>query len=127
MKILKTLGLTISALIFCFSLSVISANAQPGSARYEGNNGKHKGWDKGKHKGWYKNKGWDRDSYSRRRYSSRNRISTAERRRLSHSRTRLNRSVYRANRDGVVTNAERRRIVRRTATYNRRYRRTVRN
>ena len=51
MKTLKKLGLVFTALAFCISLAVTASYAQPGKAKWQGNNGKHKGWYKGKHKG----------------------------------------------------------------------------
>lgn len=132
MKTLKKLGLIFSAIAFCMSLLVASASAQPGKAKYEGNNGKHKGWTKGKHKGWEKrDERWDRrDSrYDRRndRNYSRGRLSAEEYARLERQRTRLGRIADRYNSDGRINNREQSRIRRQYSRYNRRYRRAVRN
>jgi hypothetical protein len=119
MKLLKKLGLALSALAFCLSLSVATTYAQPGKARYEGNRGKHKGWTKGKHKGWDKNNvGWENRS---------NRVSDRERNRLDRLNDRLNRTRSRYESDGVLTDWESRRLDRRTTKYNRKANKAGRN
>lgn len=138
MKLLKKLGLVFSSIAFLMSLAVVTTYAQPGKARYEGNRGKHRGWTIGKHKGWYKNRGWDRrderwerrnSRYDRRndRAYSRGRLTSEELRRLERRRERLDRITDRYNRDGRINNREQRRLNRQYSTYNRRYRRVVRN
>lgn len=56
MYLLRKIGLAILVAAFILTLSVITSYAQPGRARWEGNNGRHLGWTMGKHKGWYKDK-----------------------------------------------------------------------
>lgn len=118
MKSLKKLGLLFSAIVFCLSVSAASAYAQPGKAKYEGNRGKHKGWTIGKHKGWEK-----RDAAADRRLSraDRNgRLSESERRRLTRRGSRLERLETRLNRDGSLSRRDRRTLNRKYTKYNRR-------
>ena len=110
MKLLKKLGLMLSAIAFCLSLSVATANAQPGKAKWTGNQGKHKGWTQGKHKGWSKGKkvGWinrDDDWWRRNRN-----LTWQERRRLSRERARLLARRARYNSDGVLSTKEQRKL-----------------
>ena len=70
----KKIVLFIVAVAFIIGMSVASANAQPGWARWEGNNGRHLGWSNGRHRGWRnRDRYWRDDDYRRyRRYRSRN-------------------------------------------------------
>ena len=52
MKMLKKISLALVAIIFSLSMFVMAGEAQPGHAKWRGNRGNHKGWDKGRHKGW---------------------------------------------------------------------------
>ena len=95
MNILKKLGLAFASLAFVMALSVVSANAQPGKAGWNGNNGKHRGWTQGQHRGWNKGRktGWqDRNSWwsrqTDRRYRT-GRYDDYEYRRLERQRERL--------------------------------------
>jgi hypothetical protein len=63
MKFLKTLSLTV-AVVVSLGLFAITSSAQPGHARWEGNNGRHLGWYKGRHRGW--DRSWRDDDYYRR-------------------------------------------------------------
>ena len=54
MKMLKKISLALVALIFSLSMFVIAGEAQPGRAKWHGNNGRHLGWNNGRHKGWNK-------------------------------------------------------------------------
>jgi hypothetical protein len=62
MKLLKTLGLMFIVSAFLLAFSAVGSYAQPGKARWGGNQGKHKGWSKGNHYGWNKGRktGWNR-------------------------------------------------------------------
>lgn len=73
MKTLKKISLVLVAMIFCLSMFVASGSAQPGHAKWRGNSGKHKGWDKGRHKGWDKGRkrGWRPRLRVKRRYRRR--------------------------------------------------------
>lgn len=75
MKILKILGLTSAAFALVLGLFVATSNAQPGRARWQGNNGRHLGWSNGRHNGWNKGRkrGWDNDYYNGSYRRSRNR------------------------------------------------------
>jgi len=125
MKIVKKIGFVLFAIAFCLSLSITSAYAQPGKARYEGNNGKHKGWVKGQHKGWRK-----RDSRSERRvyrgYRS-GQINSSEYRRLQRRGNRLERVEYRYRRDGSLNAKERRKLNTKYTKYNGKINRARRN
>lgn len=122
MNYLKKLSLVASAVVFSLSLAAMSASAQPGRARYEGNNGKHKGWTQGKHYGWDRNQSdrYDRrDRRSDRRYSrirqssglwSSGRITPQEYRRLSRQKNRISRSENRYYRDGSLSYKENRKL-----------------
>jgi hypothetical protein len=69
MNLLKKFGLTAAAGVFALTAFAVSSNAQPGRARWEGNNGRHLGWTQGRHRGWDRNdRGWRRDRYARSRY-----------------------------------------------------------
>jgi hypothetical protein len=69
---------TLVGLVFAFALGlyVSAVNAQPGRARWSGNNGNHYGWTQGRHRGWDngRSRRWrNDDSYWRyRRYRYRN-------------------------------------------------------
>ena len=133
MNSLKKLSLIFTAIAFCLSLAVTATYAQPGRAKWQGNNGKHKGWYKGKHKGWDKRD----DRFNRRnarldrridRSYSRGRLSAEEYRRLERRRMTLHRVANRYQNTGRgINNREQRRLNRQYNTYNRRYRRAVRN
>jgi hypothetical protein len=138
MKLLKKLGLAFSAIAFLMSLAVMTTYAQPGKARYEGNRGKHRGWTIGKHRGWNRDRNWERrderwerrnDRLDRRndRAYSRGRITAEELQRLERRRERLDSLADRYEDNGRINNREQRRLNRRYSTYNRRYRRAVRN
>ena len=70
----KKIVLFTIAAAFIVGMFVISTNAQPGWARWEGNNGRHLGWSNGRHRGWRnRDRDWRDDDYRRyRRYRSRN-------------------------------------------------------
>ncbi len=125
MKFVKKIGLILSAIVFCLSLAAASAYAQPGKARYEGNNGKHKGWEKGKHKGWQK-----RDKRSERRITrgyNNGQINSSEYRRLQRRGNRLERVEDRYRRDGYLNTRERRKLNTKYSKYNRKINRARRN
>lgn len=133
MKTLKKFGLIFTALAFCLTLAVSASYAQPGRAKYSGNNGKHRGWTQGRHRGWDK-----RDDRFERRNSRLDRridrsygsgkLSSAEYRRLERQRQRLDRRADRYENTGRgINNREQRRLNRQYNSYNRRYRRAVRN
>ena len=99
MKTLKKLGLIFSTIAFCMTLAVTASYAQPGKAKYKGNNGKHKGWTQGKNKGWDKrdNK-WVRNNgrdYRRYRDGS---LSKKEQQKLDSKYSKYRRSVRKARR-----------------------------
>ena len=57
---LKRIGMALGAVVVFIGLFAVAGNAQPGKARWHGNNGKHTGWNNGNHRGWdrgHKN-GW---------------------------------------------------------------------
>ena len=72
---LKRIGLALGALVIFTGLFAAAGNAQPGKARWHGNNGRHTGWHRGNHNGWNKGRksGWrwdrrhDRDDHRGRR------------------------------------------------------------
>lgn len=69
MNLLKKFGLSAAAIVFALSAFAVSGNAQPGRARWEGNNGRHLGWTRGRHRGWDDdNRDWRRQRYARSRY-----------------------------------------------------------
>src|SRR4051812_48465784 len=103
MDSLKKFGLILSAVVFCLSLLVMTATAQPGRARREGNNGKHKGWDKGNHYGWQKKDKWA-DRRINRGYSS-GQLSSGEYRRLQRRGNQLERLENRYRRDGSLSSS----------------------
>jgi len=131
MKTLKKLGLIFSTIAFCMTLAVTASYAQPGKAKYKGNNGKHKGWTQGKNKGWDKrdnkwvrNNGRDYRRYRDGRYYDRNgrRITPQERRRLERQQSRLGRLENRYYRDGSLSKKEQQKL---DSKYSK-YRRSVR-
>ena len=75
MKLLKTFGLTTTALALVLGLFVATSNAQPGRAGWYGNNGRHNGWSNGRHNGWNRGRkrGWDNAYYNGYYRRSRNR------------------------------------------------------
>ena len=111
MKLLK-FGLITTALLFAFS--VTSSYAQPGKARYGGNQGKHKGWERGNHDGWDRGRktGWQ-GNYRH------GRISDRERDRLRRQRERIFNSRNRYYRDGYLNNNERRKLTKKVTKYRR--------
>ena len=139
MSYLKKFGLFVSAIAFCLSLYVASADAQPGKARWNGNNGRHRGWQQGRRNGWNNGRktGWqNRNVYwqprSRNVYGSifqnRNiywqqnrygRINPREYRRLQRQRARIYRSSNRYYSDGYLSDRERRRLQRQQYRYRR--------
>jgi hypothetical protein len=140
MKSLKKLTLIFIAVAFCLSLSVVTSMAQPGKAKYKGNNGNHYGWEKGKHKGWNKGKKkgwenrddrWDRNDDRLERRTNRNyrrgRISEDEYRRLQRRQNRINRIRDRYDDDGVINNREQRRLRNRYGNYTDLLRRVIGN
>ncbi len=95
MKLFRRLTIALLALALCLSLVVISTTAQPGRARWEGNNGRHRGWSSGRHRGWSnrgRRIGWNDDYYSGYR-----RLSWRERRRLARMRMYNRRNAYYGN------------------------------
>jgi hypothetical protein len=52
MKMLKKISLALVAVIFSLSMFVIAGEAQPGHAKWHGNQGRHLGWNKGRRRGW---------------------------------------------------------------------------
>ena len=117
MDLIRRLTLSVVGLAFCLSLAVVSSNAQPGRARWDGNRGQHRGWTQGRHRGWSnrgRRIGWD-DNYDN-RYR---RLSWRERRRLARIRARMlnNRNRYYEN--GYSTPWERRRSINRSYRYRR--------
>jgi hypothetical protein len=122
MSILKKLGLLFSAVVFCLSLSVATASAQPGKASWKNNNGKHKGWYKGKHYGWNKGKktGWLNNTSIWNSRNRRNRnISNSEFWRLQNLRNRINRRQSRYYNDGSLSYKEQQKL---SKSYNKYYR-----
>lgn len=125
MKSFKRLGLILSAVVFSLTIAASSSFAQPGKAKYEGNNGNHRGWTQGKHKGWEK-----RDDRAERRINrgyNNGRINSDEYRRLQRRGNRLQRVQNRYSRDGYVSTTERRRLNRKYTRYNRQINRARRN
>jgi len=122
MKLLKKLGLALSAIAFCLSLSVTASYAQPGKAKMTGNQGKHKGWTQGKHKGWYKGKkvGWQNNQVQPRWvwWGSR-RVTPQEYSRLQRERARLLARRARYNSDGTITAKERQKLRKKYSKYRR--------
>ena len=123
MNILKKLGLAFASLAFVMALSVVSANAQPGKAGWNGNNGKHRGWTQGQHRGWNKGRktGWqDRNSWwsrqTDRRYRT-GRYDDYKYRRLERQRERLYNSRNRYYSDGYLSDKERRKLNKRYQKY----------
>lgn len=118
MNLLKKLGLFLTAVLFFTSLSVVSANAQPGKNRWKGNNGNHYGWYKNRQNS---GRNWRNDYYrqNRRYYGSYGRITPQEYWRLQRQRNRLYRSYNRSTRDGYLTDRERRRLSRQYYKYRR--------
>ena len=136
MKTLKKLGLIFTAIAFCLTLVVSVNYAQPGKAKYEGNNGKHKGWTKGKHKGWAKrDNNWvrtvrsDYQRYQNSRYYDRNgrRITPQEYRRLQRQQNRIYRSQNRYYRDGSLSYKEQQKLNKQYSKYRRSVRKAQRN
>jgi hypothetical protein len=55
---------------FVLGMFVASASAQSGWTRWEGNNGRHRGWAIGRHRGWRnRDRDWRDDDYRRYRSS----------------------------------------------------------
>lgn len=136
MKLLKKIGLSITAIAFCLSLAFTASYAQPGKAKYQGNSGKHRGWTQGKHKGWNKRDGnWVRTNgrdYRRQRdgrYYDRNgiRITPQERRRLERQQSRLGRLRDRYYRDGSLNSKEQQKLDKKYSKYRRSVRKARRN
>lgn len=140
MKTLKNLGLVAAAFAFCMTLLVSTSYAQPGRARYEGNNGKHKGWSKQKNRRAERRE--DRfenrdDRYERRndrlgvrnqRAYNRGRLSQAEYRRLEQRRERLDDRQDRYEDSGRgINNKERRKLNKQYSKYRRTVRRARNN
>lgn len=123
MNYLKKIGFVLSAAIFCLSLAALSASAQPGKAKYGGNNGKHKGWTQGRHNGWNRNQtiDWNRRGSYRRtnRGIFNNRITWQEYRRLSRQKSRLGRTENRYYRDGVLSSKEQGKLDKKYGKYRR--------
>lgn len=124
MKTLKKLGLIFTALVFCLSLAVTASYAQPGKAKWKGNNGKHKGWAKQQNQGIAYNSG-----YQNGRYYDRNgrRITAQEYRRLQRQRSRIYRSRERYYRDGSLSYKERQKLGKQYSKYRRSVRKARRN
>jgi hypothetical protein len=57
MNFRRTAGLIATAILVS-GIFVTASIAQPGHARWEGNNGRHLGWYKGRHRGWDRDRGW---------------------------------------------------------------------
>jgi len=123
MYFFKRVGLIFSAILFCLSILAITGNAQPGRARWEGNNGRHRGWENGN---WRNGRGQERFRQSRSwRYG---RINPWEARNLRRERIRLIRTRNRFYRnDGYINYGERRRLAERYRHYRRDVRRDRRN
>lgn len=125
MKSLKKLGLVLSAIAFCLCVSAASAYAQPGKAKYEGNRGLHKGWEKGKHYGWEKRD--KRADHRLNRSTRQGRLSSEELSRLSRQGTRLERLEDRLRRDGSLSGKDRRKLNKKYTKYNHRITRARNN
>jgi hypothetical protein len=140
MNLIKKLGLIISAVAFCLSLAVVSADAQPGRAGWKNNNGKAKGWYKGQRNGWDKGRktGWRnrttttiyQQRYQTGLYTQRDRygrLTWQERQRLQRQRERLYRTQNRYYRDGYLSGKEQRKLNKRYNQYQRKVRRDRRD
>lgn len=136
MNLLKKFGLVAAVFAFVMTLTVITANAQPGRAGWDRNNGRHRGWtqgrrngwDRGRKTGWRRDRNWNDDRRYRRTYGNDGyygnygRLSADEYRRLQRQRYRIYRNQNRYYRnDGYLSDREQRRLNRQ---YNR-YRRNV--
>lgn len=68
MKTLTNLALMGIFVAFVISLSSVTASAQPGWARWQGNNGRHLGWTNGRHRGWERERRREIRRYQQSRY-----------------------------------------------------------
>ena len=122
MKTLKKLGLIFSAIAFCLSIAVSASYAQPGKAKYEGNRGKHKGWEKQADRRQAMRSGVDYRRYNQDgRYYDRSgrRITAQEYRRLQRQRSRISRSRDRFYRDGSLSDKERQKLAKQRSKFRR--------
>lgn len=138
MNSLKKLGLIVSTFAFCMTLAVSASYAQPGKARYEGNNGKHKGWAKQNRRAERREDRFENrdDRYEKRndrlgrrngRAYSRGRLTESEYRRLERLRNRIDNRTDRYDDSGRgINNKERRKLNKQYSKYRRTARR-VRN
>ena len=129
MSYLRKFGVIFMTIAFCLSLAVITSYAQPGNARWSGNNGRHRGWTQGRRNGWDNGRktGWrNRSIYQQQ--SSRNiywqqnrygRLSPSEYWRLQRQRSRIYRNTNRYYSDGYLNSSERRRLQRQQYRYRR--------
>lgn len=114
MKLFKTLSLGVFVAAMMIAFSITSTYAQPGKARWGGNQGKHRGWERGNHEGWETGRktGWNRNYRQ-------GRISDRERDRLRRQREKIYNSRNRYFRDGYLNNNERRRLSNKVTKYRR--------
>ena len=114
MSYLKKFGLFVSAIAFCMSLYVATADAQWRQNRnwenrnrsvYSDRNNTNRRWNRNRNTYWQQN-----------RYG---RLSPREYWRLQRQRSRIYRSTNRAYRDGYLSSSERRRLMRQQYRYRR--------
>lgn len=117
MNLFRKLLLAGSTLAILTSMAVVAANAQPGRARWEGNNGRHLGWYNQRYNRRFRNNRYGNfDRYSV--YGARpGYLSWRERRRLERQRYRLYNQRNRYYSDGFLNNRERRRLSQRYRQY----------
>lgn len=114
MKLMKKLGLTLSAVAFCLSMFVLTSNAQYGNDRRWENNRRDRSGSSRVHQ----NRGYQRNR----------RVTPREYYRLSRQRSRLYRSRERYQRnDGYINKRESQRLERQRDRYRRNVRRDRRD
>ena len=112
MNLIKKLGLIFSAIAFCLTLSVVSADAQR----------RNRSWNNGNNNG-----SWQQAQNSRWRQNRNGRITPQEYRQLQRKRAQLYRTRSRVTRDGYVSPQERRRLQKKYNQYQRKVRRDRRD
>jgi len=135
MSYLRKFGLLFTVFAFCMSLAVVTSFAQPGKARWEGNNGRHRGWEQGKRNGWnngrktgWRNRNndyyWQQNRYGSRDYYSRQnrwggRVTPREYWRMQRQRSRIYRNTDRYYSDGYLSDKESRKLMKQRYKYRR--------
>lgn len=137
MKFIKRLTLIFSAIAFCFSLAVVSADAQSRNRSWNNRNNNDR-LENRSNRSW-RNRNRRNNSWQNRSWQNRNRqnvywqqnrygrITPQEYRQLQRKRAQLYRTRNRYSSDGYISSKERRKLQKRYSKYQRRVRRDTRD